>query len=532
MQSSTVLVLFIIFMVIAVFLILLLSIILIRNLYFKRSNQYADDLRIRLQREATSNKDAIQKCQILAKNDHKFVKICDDLKTTNALIVQQKDEIIDGIFKLKSIINEKKWKQTIQSRKGLRQQETKYNAQNQKFQDISKEFEISWKVIDDVFTNYLEIVDSFKDVLTKNKNITPNLNASLTNKVQLLAKKLNDLDNQKYRGQFSQADKKIEELRKRLNELYNLMIGANRIEYYLFDNLPKQIQASLKQEKDAKIKPLYQKLAEQTQKLIDNWESLDSATIELNIKKLYKDYFTIFNTLLLNEKLITFNKKVKSDLILIYKERTALYNKVSQQTSKLNKSYNTLQNKYNAMANSKLPDFIQNVKEFLSCAKEFDINYNNVKLALYQADNDKKQKEVDLLNSIEVYFSVIQNDMLPQDENITKVQQETTQQFETNIKKYKSWNKHALVWDSYIHNLAVLTKQVALNEKYREFYNAMCLEIASNEKFLLTNEKLNAYKELIDQIRIQIQQNNNYQQAYNSLKKFLIKEKYVQQNSN
>ncbi|MFV8481571.1 hypothetical protein ACNQ1X_00985 [Mycoplasma sp. SK341A] len=528
-HNTTVLAIFIVFVVIALLLILFLSIILIRNIYFKKNTAYISDLRITLQRENTKNKDAIQKCAILAKNEKTFEPICDKLKTTNQDICQKKDVILQHIVSLEGVIQEKKFFKVVKERRTLRRLFVKYRDKCKSFDQVAQEFDIDWKLIDEVFTNYLEIVEYYKEVLNKNKAITTNLNPILTDKVQKMAKRLNELDNSKYKGQFSQADKKIDDLRVRLNDLNNLIIGASKIEYYLFDILPNELKQAIKKETKPKVLAEYKVLSQNLEKLSQSWYEFDSNKLALNIVKIYDVYWKIYHGAILNQSIKEFFESVKKDLSQLWATRKKLYLEVQKETSKLNRAYNALETKVNAINNlTTLADILKAVKEFLQAVKTFDDAYLNYKLEAYHISGIKVQRDLDLANAIETYFAVIENEHLINDPEINEAKKRLQNQFETNIKKYKSWAKHQLVWDDFIHTLAFLIKKIAINEKYHEMYDALCLEVASNERFLLGEEKINAYKELINQTRLQIQQNNNYQESYQTVKRFLIKEKYVQ----
>ncbi|MFV8483855.1 hypothetical protein [Mycoplasma sp. Z473B] len=528
-HNTTVLAIFIVFVVIAVLLILFLSIILIRNIYFKKNAAYISELRITLQRENTKNKDAIQKCAILAKNDKSFEPICDKLKRTNQDICQKKDVILQHIYSLNAVIQEKKFFQVVKERKTLRRLFILYKDKCKSFDQIAQEFDIDWKLIDDVFTNYLEIVEYYKEVLNKNKSITKNLNPILTDKVQKMAKRLNELDNSKYKGQFSQADKKIDDLRVRLNDLNNLIIGASKIEYYLFDALPNELKKAIKKETKPKVLAEYKTLNQNIEKLSQTWFEFDSNKLATNITKIYDVYWKIYHGTILNQSIKDFFEVIKKDLASLWVTRKTIYIELHKETSKLNKVYCDLESKVNAINNlSVLLDILKAVKEFLQAVKKFDDAYLNYKLEIHHISGIKVQRDIDLSNAVEAYFAVIENDHLVNDPEINEAQKILKNQFETNIKKYKSWGKHQLVWNDFIHTLAFLIRKIAINEKYHEMYDALCFEVASNERFLIGEEKINAYKELINQTRIQIQQNNDYKESYQTVKRFLIKEKYVQ----
>ncbi|SJZ51272.1 hypothetical protein [Mycoplasmopsis verecunda] len=527
-SNNLALILFIIFMIVAVFLILFISTALFRNIYFKKNTIFLENLKVQLQRDATKNKDAIQKCAILAKNEKTFEPICDSLKVKNTDITTMKDNILQHSFKIKSIIEEKKWLKAFKGKQELKKLLLDYSKEKANFNKIAEQFEIGWKIIDDVFTNYLEIVDYYKDILNKNKVITSNLNAELLDKVQKLAKRLSELDNSKYKGQFSQADKKIDELRSRLADLNNLILGASRIEYYLYNSLPNKLNNAIKKEKQDKIVQEYKKINQVLDEVTKNWTNYDSEKLASNIKLIYMEYWKVFHNVILLQKIDKFLKSIAKDLNLVYSNRKKLYNEVAKVTSKLNKAYFNLEAKAKALNSNKILDVKKNTQDFIQATKDFDIAYTNIKLELYRNGKVKIERENSIKKAIEIYFNVVENDFLYEDEIITRIKAEIINQYETNIKKYKSWAKHELVWNDFIHNLTFLTNAIATNEKYYQMYSEICIEVASNEKFLITNEKINSYKEYIQQIRIQIQQNNNYKEAYNSLKRFLIKEKYVQ----
>ncbi|WP_416738483.1 hypothetical protein ACM0L0_02915 [Mycoplasma sp. 005V] len=527
-HNTTVLAFFIVFVVIAVLLILILSIILIRNIYFKKSSSYIADLRINLQRNNTENKNTIQKCAILSANDKKFEPICDNLKVINQDICQHKDTILQHLANLSGLIDDKKFFKVAKERKVLRRLIAKYKEKCDQFHKISSEFYIDWKLIDDVFTNYLEIVEHYKDVLNKNKVITQNLNPILTEKVQKMAKRLNELDNSKYKGQFSQADTKIDDLKERLNDLNNLIIGARKIEYYLFNALPNELTNAIKKETNTKIIEEYKSLYKHLEKLKNSWFEFDSIKLANNIEKIYDAYWKVYNGTLLNLNIKAFLNLVQKDLSELFNTRKLIFQKVSKETNKLNKAYSHLDSKVIAIKNAtSLTDILKAIKSFLETVKTFDDAYLNYNLENYHVSAMKLQRNQDLAKAVETYFQVIENDHLINDSETLEIKKILKEQFESNIKKYKSWTKHELIWNDFIHQLASLVRKIAINEKYHEMYDAICREVASNHRFLIDGEKINAYKELINQTRIQIEQNNNYQESYQTIKRFLIKEKYV-----
>ncbi|MHA3839258.1 hypothetical protein ACX1NB_01685 [Mycoplasma sp. HF14] len=527
--DSTVLGIFIAFVVIAVLLILFLTIVLVRNVYFKKSKAYIVDLRITLQRDHTKNKDSIQKCAILAKNEKKFEPICDSLKNTNLDIGKKKDVILQNIGNLQSVIDERRFFQVAKVRKSLKKLYASYKEKCNTFDHIAEEFNIDWKLIDDVFTNYLEIVDYYKDVLNKNKIITSNTNAILMDKVQKMAKRLSELDNSKYKGEFSVADKKIDDLRIRLNDLNNLIVSASKIEYYIFECLPEYLSKAIKKETNDKLQVHYKKLNDLLDVLSQKWYTYDTEKLAQQIKLIYNGYWTIYSATILSGKIEKFNECVKKDLARLLGSRQKLYLEVSKSTTKLNKAFNNVMSKVEVINTNKNISFsVKYVNDYLKALKEFDSAYLNYKLETYHINGMKLQREQDLAIAVETYFSVVENEHLTQNEKVIQAKNELKSQFESNIKRYKTWAKHETIWDSFIHNLSLLVKDIAINEKYHEMYDAICLEVASNEKFLINSEKVNAYKELINQTRIQIQQNNNYKESYQAVKRFLIKERYVQ----
>ncbi|QNM93453.1 hypothetical protein H9M94_02480 [Mycoplasma sp. Pen4] len=519
---------FITIVVLGALLVLFLLLLVIRNRHFSKTVKYSDDTKRILQHKATENKDAIQKCEILSRSQDEYISIVWNLRDINKEIVKQKDQIFKILKLLDDSVANRKLRETLKFKKQVKSLLNEYNENLNKFNIITDKFLIAWQNIEDAFSNYLELTDEFSSIIEKSQKIIPHVAKPLERKITSFNKSLTEMQNSKYKGEFNEADVKMKKLKGQLLDLFKLVSGANRIEHILFYVLPLEIGNKVEKDKNPQTLKIYKDLELKLAQLINNWDKISSESLEKNIKFIYRQFLVTHHATKLSQRIANFVNKNKKIIEQSFMKVQKMHKKINGENATLDKQFLKLELKTNEWLNcKKFSLWKQITEEFLIIYHGYINLYREFTFKNKVKESEEKYQTININKTKEMYFEVINNEMLPKSNAINTKTMELIDIYNKYFKKQKSWNKLQPIWNDFVSNISFLTKGIALNEKYKEMFDKLCLIISQDQIFLLKEDNLTKYKETLANIRLVVAQDNDYKKAYHAIKDYLKKEKYV-----
>ncbi|MEA4162660.1 hypothetical protein [Mycoplasma sp. 4404] len=526
-------VLFILIIIVSIIVLLLLVYLLSVNLFKQSLQKFSIRSKDAITKQNHQNQSLYSKVKTTTYFNHELENMLNSLIEVKQSIETINQEISVKLSELDELLAEKQKVKSYKKYKAIKQQQKEVSKKQIEFNKISDDYSKNWNNIDEITSTILEIRDFLNGKLKSYEKAIPNQYENLQKKLAELSIQITLIDDLKVKADFLKA---LENITKRKEELENytkIIFASKNIEYSLFESLPKVLEQAIKDKNNEQIKGKLIELKDKTTALQSAIKGKNTAeTLDVNIKSIYRTFYKLVN--LVNSMFAI--KDFIDQTIPIIRD---LYSKLNK-THKNILAPNSIQQKnYEAVKNAfdKIKQSFENksLKNIQTLVQDLVVKYEN-----YEKTNvviESKSKELKELNdnfqiqideAIDTYLSCIYHPEIPNDPKINKLRSELIYLYERNFKKQKSWNKIKTIWDEFISKLATLIKVISLNAKYKEIYNNIRLELQRNDSFINNQETFANYIDISKSIENVIKEENNYKNAYLALKKFLIKEKYVQ----
>ncbi|WP_406614675.1 hypothetical protein ACJA23_01640 [Mycoplasma corogypsi] len=501
-----------------------LFVMVVRNIFFSRTQQYCENMADNILQWKTYNENAINRSKVLSATEEKYIDIVNSLQNINSQYGKKYSSICALIDQMKLKITSSKFFKLLKLRRQAKSELKQIKIIKNKFDSIANQFNIPWLIVDEQTSNYLEISAELEKVLEEKRLYIDNTASRLEKSIDTFRTNLSNSRVYLQQAKFNQAMELLKESKGILLELTKKVFILDQLEFVIYTNLPivnqnvKNFYIKKNWETDA-----FDNIEKDITTLSNNCicDNVDSTIAQ--IKALYNQIYSLYNqriikaTALKTVNSILLEKQTLDNLILKSKLITT---KNSHTQLKINECIENLERIKNDLLNAKMHS-AQTIKELI---ESFIHNYQNIiYLDIYDKNTDHLVKKnahsinTRFHNAQSVFYYVFGSNLIPfNNENNQLLDQVEKQFMELDLKNSAHPNFEKQL-EAFNQNLASLVKIIAANEQYAKMYKKL-ETYATTELSEKLNEQLKTTLHLCKTDII----NNDYQQAFNKLKTLVL----------
>ncbi|WP_426460898.1 hypothetical protein [Mycoplasma hafezii] len=514
---------FLIFLLVVLTIALLVTlVVLLKNLYLKKFVTKVKNSFIYAQQSLNTAKNTLKKADVLQrtrKNDYQktylqLQKLYGDLEVCF-------EKMQDTVAEINNLARKYKCLKTLKNRDHFNQINQKFLNDFNSFNQIANDFQIPWTIIDEDFSNILDVSQHLlRFVENKNYNI-PYSYKRYRNKILDFRKELNTVEKAKLNAEFDNANDKINVLKSEIKDLILDINSLEKIEHCLYKNLPDVLH---KKANSANLSPAARKYYANLYKdLIEMIRNRNEFTNEQIIGRMRSIYQMIYNMHYDSYKkvlLAKFNEQNQELIKGILEDFKTKYQNLKNPNRKLQDTYEHILRLYGTLQNyDNFETTYTNLKYFKTLLKAFNREY------LYTIQkNTLKSKELqakteEIQDSINIYFLALTNDFLDNSNETIHLVNELKNLYETQIANpisREELEKHLDKWNSYLINLI---QKISENEQYFKMYKVLEAHISNSNKY---KNKLNEVKNVLSTANNDLL-SKRYKEAFITLKTYMNK---------
>ncbi|QGZ97832.1 hypothetical protein GE118_03385 [Mycoplasma sp. NEAQ87857] len=497
----------------------LLVVVLIRKLMFDHYSKHKNLTWEYVQKNTNYAKITVNKCEVLKRSTKKkYEYIYYDLHELFTELEKISKTILTNITTIDTNLTNKKLSAVIKEYKKLKQNINLFNKKNQQFSEKSSSFEIPWTMIDEDFSNLLDISQHIINDLKIKQPIIPNTYDICAKKLNNFRNDLNLIENYKYKAEFSKASETLEKLKIKIKELSKLNSSIEKIEYTLFSSLPYTLNKKLSNATNADREYLT-KLVNELNVLTQDWDKLKLVDLIERIKSIYQVIYDMHYQKIAYQSITNYlnkNFSIMTKNIFIKKEEQ--FNQLSFINDQIKIYYDKMHESLKSMNRDESYEILkQLIESFFEYAFKFENEYIQLMLEKQQKKNNKHTKKDKVNQSIDAYFAVIYNPYLEQNKENLEVIDLLKNIYQQNFVNSFNAEQISKIWDTWVFNISLLISKIAEGNKYKKLYFLLENHLVNSSKY---NANINEYNEQIKITRSLIEQ-RKFKKAYFEIKKIV-----------
>ncbi|WP_156954218.1 hypothetical protein [Mycoplasma buteonis] len=493
-----------------------------KNLILKKFATKSNKSFIFAQQSLNNAKNTLKKAEVLQrtkKNDYQKTYL--QLQKLFGDMERSFESIQQLYFQINELAVQYKYLKTMKFKESFNFQNYKFNELFAHFSKIADEFQIPWTIIDEDFSNILDVSQHLLKFIETKKYTIPFYFNKYRENILDFRKELNLVEQAKINAEFNQANLQLDNLKNQIKNLITDVNSLEKIEYSMHHNLPDVLykKANSSQLSQA-ARNYYHNLYADLEKMISNSDQLTNEQIITRIRSIYQMIYSMHYDSakkVLLKKFYTQNSALIQQVLTDYKLQINNLkkpsNKLVETYANLNKIAATLQNIEN------FETALNNLKYFLTLAKTFDREY----FYIIQKNQLKSTHTCawveEIFDSINFYFLITTSEFLDSSETTNKKIDELIKIYNKHFAKINNTTEIENIWNDWTQKLTELTQIIAQNEEYLKMYKVLEAHISNASKF---RSKTNETKEVLKQAKIELL-NKKYQEAYAILKNFARK---------
>ncbi|VEU73121.1 Uncharacterised protein (plasmid) [Mycoplasmopsis gallopavonis] len=512
------------FLIILIILLIFTLLLLTRNILLNKYKAKSKKLYIDLQRSLNASKTTIKKAESLQRTKKDtYASIYLELKKLSIDMENNFEIFLTSYLELDQKIQKREIFKVIRDKNFLWEQADKFQNLEIQFKNKSNNFKIPWSIIDEDFSNMLDISQNLLNWLDDKEYNLHFLNNNWKNKVTEFRKNLQLVEKAKLNAEFEVANKNIIASKEQVKELIIEINRLEKLEYVVFYQLPKtllnrsqniNLPINLREYYEKFYKDFQKTLRENTSGIINNSQLILRAR---NIYKIIYEMDWMTNKQILFNNFYNVNRKLMDQIVQSTENKI---NNLKNPSFKLESALQIMKNSLKTLgSNSVIENKINDTKRFIYGSKKFDREYY-YSISKHQIKNVQRDRKIHKIeNSLTVYFAISISEMLdsnPETEQELIQLKNLYQNYFANELKFSEIDQ---IWSQWIKLLANLTRKIAINEKYLAMYKKL-------EEYLGQSYK---YKNKLNDLKIILKAANNdlvtknFKDAYFKLKSFINK---------
>ncbi|VEU70362.1 hypothetical protein [Mycoplasmopsis glycophila] len=513
-----------IFIVILLFILLFFFIFkFVQNLIIKKNKNKINNLFLKIQRSLNTSEATVKKAESLQRTKkieygalyEELTKILKNMNQIAYKFKEDKEELLD-------LLKNRKLSKFFKEKDKINNVEAAFSKYEEKLIEKSKSFNIPWLIIDDDFSNMLDISQNLLNLLENKKYNLTILHPLWKTKIQSFRESLNAIEKSKLSADFEKAHEDIAKAKELIAKLLVEINKIEKIEYVWFYKLPatlqRYVQDNILSQSD---KEYYGLLLSDIKNSHKNIQDFDINSTILKIKSSYEvlyDKQSEINKRALIQKFQRNNKALIQKIILDIKDKL---NRLKEPNDKMIDSLNLIQNQFKDDTLDNTETYKQKVEQFIFHAKRIEKEYFYVLNKNTLKDFAIKEEAKEIFNSLNIYYKLATSIYWDNSKDSAELLAHLKSFYNSYFSKKIEKEVIEKIWLDWIKLLSTSLGVIAQNEMFLLMFKKLESYLVSNSKYRNktkeVHEILTSSYEFLNQ--------KNFKEAYFSLKKYISKNK-------